>query len=937
MPKNQALKTEQMPPIPSLQGERRSVIPALKTNSSKFSPNNFFIPGWNGESLTSKAALSVQKTTLKLINDAKEQFATLHGRNKSMKLAIYNEFLAYINHIGENCHELDNYSSFWANIYDSESQYSEILNKFKEVYCYRGVVTYLLKVRFFVLLSNAIGNKAGGNDLLNPNSSIGKIFKTASSTQLNCESLRSNQYSWYRPSALLENEMSQLADNLNSLSITEMMKCCHSVQKDEKQFTSHSLSHKAYGLLNNLLMIHFPEWIANKNLPPELPIRRFPKVLNTKFVGQNLKAIGQSHWLAQETNMSQMWKEILCPDFIEDDFTFGHFAKIKHELEFLSFMVYMSQAQGYHPVHIICSTMKEKYLKRNIDEAGQMSMFGQAEEAAKELIYDRVMLNITTFPKKNPHHYLLSKINSLHSSLSKDGFAFVFSNQKLFVPSQSEKVEQLLNIFKIEAQFNFEGLKGKGEIPNYLYIFTKRPSTKVTKELYTNFSKLQKESCLNFKWDGNLTMFSKFQKLVTETENFFQSKNAQTTPIYQSEIEENLTFEFHQDAILEGKLLSSQSSDSSQVTHPKFFRNLTKSSVPMDQFFVIDNINENESNTNKRQSLTSDLLGITYRNEDKYPLVLIVDYSNEADIKLELASMETYKAKLEQYGIAYYQYFGLIPKRTDININIFREFFNTSIGKQIVQISLNGGLTKMKSKLKALLIPKFFLFTNEMPKHLEVALDYFQSSKESFLASHPEELRRKFETAQSMIKGLAAKYPWQVMCELSQFKHQLEQSLLDIESKENEGASIDKESAKFNNPLIIENLLKVETYDIYPKNEEIFISTPIKDPALIHSALTECRLSSQDDNHSLELISNGEVIVALYSELNLLKFIKFIVSSTQGSPISDLLQNLSVPAAKDINNVLDTFELMNEVLRDQLTKVHQLIQQQLAFEINRDC
>jgi len=931
-PKRKAVEAEQMPPLPTFEGERRAMFPAINKNLSSFTPQEFFVPGWSGESLTSKSALSVEKSLVKLLNDAQEQFSTFHGRNKSMKLAIYNEFLAFINHMGVNCHEIDGFASFWQHLADADSQYAELLEQFRNVYCYRGVVTYLLKVRFFVLLANSIGMTPGGYDLLNPNSSIGKIFKAGSSTQLNCESLRSNQYSWYRPSAKLENEMGQLADSLSSISITEMIKCCQTGQEtEEEQSLSHSLSHKTYGLLINLLMIRFPQWISKKDSLPDLPIRTFPKVLNTKFLGQDLKALSHSHWLAQEKNMTQSWNEILCPDFIEDDFTHGHFAKIKHELEFLSFMVYMSQAQGYHPVHLICSTMKEKYLKTSIDEAGQMSIFEQCDSTSKNLIYDRVMLNLNTFPKKNPHHFLLNKIYSLYDSLSADGYAYVFSNQKLFVPSQSEKVEQLLNSFKVEARFNLEGLKGKGEIPNYLYIFSKRSTAKKAKKMVSNFNKLQKESCLNFKWDGNLTMFNKFEKLVVETENFFASKSAQTTPIFQSEIDEDLSFEFHQDAILEGKLLSSQTADSSQLTHPKFFRNLTKSSVPMNQFFVIENLNDSSTNSQKRQALTSDLLGITFRKEDQYPLVLIVDYTNEADIRLELASMETYKAKVEQYGIAYYQYFGLIPKRTDININIFREFFNTSIGKQIIQLSLNGGLTKMKSKLKALLIPKFFLFTNEMPKHLEVALEYFNFKKDDIINSHPLELKKKCEDARSMIRPLAGKYPWQVMCVLSQFKYELEQSLLDIE-----GSNQSSEKINFNNPLIVENLIKPETFDIYPKNEDIFISTPITDPSLIHSPLTECRLVSDEENHSLELISNGEVIVALYSDLNLLSFIKFILNSTYGSQISELLQNLSVPSAKDVTNVLETFRHMGEALHEQLTQIHQLIQFVLASEINRD-
>ena len=161
--------------------------------------------------------------------------------------------------------------------------------------------------------------------------------------------------------------------------------------------------------------------------------------------------------------------------------------------------------------------------------------------------------------------------------LKKDGMIFVFSNQKLFVPSHSDRVEQLLRDFKLEACFNLEELKGKGEIAHFIYVLTKRGAAPGISKHFFEVNKKVKESCLSFEFKGILSRFNKFNKLVEELQHFTRHKNAVTTPIYLNEIERDLSFEFHQDAIIEGKLVSSVSTkENGHLPHPSFFKNLTK-------------------------------------------------------------------------------------------------------------------------------------------------------------------------------------------------------------------------------------------------------------------------------------------------------------------------------------------------------------------------
>ena len=116
---------------------------------------------------------------------------------------------------------------------------------------------------------------------------------------------------------------------------------------------------------------------------------------------------------------------------------------------------------------------------------------------------------------------------------------------------------------KLEANFNFDNLKGKGEVPSYIYIFSKRnvppmPFGSHVGELgsfgLNNLNlKLQKESCLSFRSIGQLVQFKEFSKLFKELKDFLNKKSPHSTPIYQQDVTEKLIFQFHQDAILEGK------------------------------------------------------------------------------------------------------------------------------------------------------------------------------------------------------------------------------------------------------------------------------------------------------------------------------------------------------------------------------------------------
>ena len=483
------------------------------------------------------------------------------------------------------------------------------------------------------------------------------------------------------------------------------------------------------------------------------------------------------------------------------------------ELQYLTFLVKFAKHHNYPVKAFLCSVMKSKYNATETDVNGQISLFSKSNDLKKPLSYGRLVLSLTDLPKKNPHHYLIQNILNHTSSLSPQGYLYVLTNQQIFVPSRSQKVAQLLNKgLKIVAFFNFGELIGKGEVPHYIYVLKKRktlPASKTSPIIPCDLSK--QDSCLSFRFTGKLSIFKKFETLVSELDAFFQKKHPHSTPLYGKQLENQLNFEFHRDAIIDGKLLSSISKDQHNITHPSFFKSLTKNCTPLENFFTIENINHEDNQDNK---FTSHFLGIDFKKNNVFSHVLIVDHRNPNFASLEIVTFEAYKGKRERYGIAFYQYFGLTPKIPNLNINLLREFFSTDLGTQIIQFSLSGGHTKIKSKLNALLIPEFFAHHDDFDARLRPRLEIFKLSPDHILSSHPDSLKEQIDQGLEILREHALISPWMGLSLINHFKFNLMQVIEKIGSG--------SYGTNYNNPLILRPLLALQTHPVYP-NEDIYL------------------------------------------------------------------------------------------------------------------
>jgi len=84
---------------------------ALKDGA--FNPTELLIPGWRGEGLFSKNTVKIKNLLLLLHQDVKAQFASGNNFNKSKKLAIYSDFLAFADRNSLLFDGIENYADFW--------------------------------------------------------------------------------------------------------------------------------------------------------------------------------------------------------------------------------------------------------------------------------------------------------------------------------------------------------------------------------------------------------------------------------------------------------------------------------------------------------------------------------------------------------------------------------------------------------------------------------------------------------------------------------------------------------------------------------------------------------------------------------------------------------------------------------------------------------
>lgn len=912
----------------------------VSADESSFDPKQFVVPGWSGDSIKSKAGHKLEKTLHLIISDAKTQFYSA-SFNKSLQKHVFNEFLKYAHEKSLDFSGIDTYQDLVFNMKSEKAKFHKDLKDFEFNFFKRVAIVYLLKTRFLSFLYESLEINIDNTALKNPNASFTKVFRKGSSSELNTIAFHVNHYSWFRPRIDLISGDLDIIEVFKETSLTEVYKIfkIQDLFTTEDNVFSHSLSHDSFGSFLINILTQIPEWIneeekKQQNLKNILG-NQAGNVLKTLFCGDNLESISLSHWLAQsKINLNQK-KYIICPDFCDAKTSSSQYIKICLELFFLTLLSKIALRSSKNPIKVICDTYKEKELK-NFDRHVQASFFEALAIDKKKSLYDRVVLNLTKFPKKNPHHFLMSQIYHRAEHIKEGGYLFVFSSQKLFLPSMSEKIEDLLVNFKVECSFTFEQLKGRGELSPYLYIISKRSQRETNRNALPSQllgmgdkeSRNQKHPCLSFRMSGKLEQFRMFKVLTSSLKLFLQSKSIDTTTIFQKELQGNLVLEFYQDAILDGRLINTSSRDTNKITHPSFTSNLLKSCYPIQHYFQIDPIDKVEENTNSKYS--SQLLGIKFTPEESYQWIMILDYRNKNVPKLEFIPSAHYQAKVNEYGKALCSYFGINPKIKDLNINLFRYFYKTNLGKQILGLALNEGLKKIKSRLNSLLVPKFFEEITYLPESLEKSLYLFRKSTKELCTIPGNELAEEFAQFQKMLIPLCQKYPWHTLGLLINFNHSLENAI--EESLNNTHC--------FENQGIIQKLIQAPSESIWPDNNEVYIEFNINGPSDINKELVS---TSKDkvkiDGKTLHVLllesHDSENIAKIYSTENIVKFLEFIMSKANSYPIAQVLQHTKVPSSSIIDKVIKEHDIQADSLLETKKYVSQLTTSIINTQLSR--
>ncbi len=875
--------------------------------SDRFSPIHCFVPGWKGDSLLSKSVVKFERLMSLVQIDVKNELFKTKDFPKTIKLGLYTEFLSYADTLGLHFEGLEELGRFWQQIDPEKLAEDQKLNLFIDLYANRVATITFLKLRFIASLLDRCGLDLTEKALLYPTSFLSQIFKKGSHSELECRALESNLYSWYRPHEGMKEVMRELLTVSKDLVISEITKQISfrtQVKQDQQKVYSHALSNVSFGLFLNSLQINYPKWL--EGIERKLPIpssSEDEKIISCKYSGDYLESLSLSHWLAQENNINFRWDEVLCPDFKGKEFVSGTFTKICNELQLLTFLSNKADHQGERPIEYICKIIGGHFKNRKNSAAKQGLLLDSNPFYTST--YDRVILNLSQFPKNNPQHYLITQILDQINFLKPNGYLFVLSSKKLFVPSLRERLEPILRELKTEAIFDLDNVKGKGELGSYIYVFRKKNKTESEKQL-----------CSYFRISADLQNFQQFSSITEHLRSFYISHLSEVPPMAHLDFADTFRVEFFQEAVVNGMLIHSASEDSSRITHPSYFKGLLANCVPLEMIFEIKSLHIHE-----KDIMNDNGLNLGLKSDISY--FLVVDFRRN-DVNLELHPMDTFRSIHSDYGETQCTYFQLIPKIPGLNPNILRNYFLTPVGKQVTNLTFTGGPNLVKGSLSKFLVPKFLTETELIPHHLISGFKTLEMTEEQLLEANPRDILKAYAHIDQITKDLFPRYACEVLSRFSNF----EQTLLSLIWKMDDLHIGQKVS--FNNSVVQTKLMSRPTMPLYPENENIYIEfVDVTNPSDIHLNLTDTALKITNESelklYSLELMHENKVIVRLHAEEPLIIFIQFLLTQAIDVSIAKILRAVHVPALNDIKLIIESTKEFKASYQELLRQVQNSI------------
>ncbi len=903
--------------FPAFVNRRRPVAAAPVESAvvAGFCPSTFLTPGWCGGSLSSRQAARFSRLLDTVRDDVRRRLVE-HEFNRSLKMEIYNEFLVFAGDRSLHCPGLDDLGGFWQALRAPAEQQPPELTTFLDLYCSRVAVIAVFKLRFIRVLASKAGVPAGTRAAQNPNHWLSQVFQAGTKKELKARVMESNVFSWYRPGAPLEAPLGEWMAENDGPTISELIKhVSPRVQDNMGRVFSHALSHINFGLFLNSLLINFPLWVETWDPSPASKFQTPDEleIISTKFSGDFLESLAHSHWLAQDNNKDMKWDQILCPDFKSREFEAGPFMKGLSELQFLTFLAEMAPLQGQEPVGFISKVMSGHYQNRkNARGRAHTGAFGGD---FLESTYDRVVLNLTQLPKNNPYHWLMGQIGAAATDLKPGGFLVALSGKSLFAPSQKERLQQLLENLELKAVFELEQLKGKGELGSWLYVFRRRSSPAPAEN---------REPLAWFRFSGDMGSFQNFEDITEAMRGFYLSHLGEMPTLWQQEWGGGCRLEFFQDALVDGHLIHSAHEDQSRVTHPRFFKGLLSSCVPLDSVFDLRQMDPEEWNGPATLGL-----GLGGRREGA--TFLVVDFRNADGVRAELFPADTFRSVYYDRGGALCHYFLVAPRQQGMDPNVLRRYFASAVGRQLLGLTFGGG-TKVKGQLGKMLVPKWFLRGEFLPEPLRPALDLFRWDRERLTATHPEELRERFSQFRHLAPQLFPRYACDVLGALAGFERVLE-GLVAQMSDPRVGTQVN-----FMNPVIQKPLSALPTAPLFPRHADVyaeFVPGTSQEHMEAPVGKVELRGQIEGDNRTwfLEVFADGKPRLRLHSDEEMLVFAQFLFQSAGNAPLGKVLRALRLPPLADLKAILGHTLQQRQVFEALLKEVGEFFDESFRQQI----
>ncbi|MDH4467418.1 MAG: hypothetical protein QE271_05115 [Bacteriovoracaceae bacterium] len=885
----------------SLRRQAKSKSPSPSTselNPPSFDATQFFIAGWQGDSLASKHFFKAKKNFEE--GAFKIKLKLLKEKNYPLKIfqSFYQEFFYFhkVNYPEIEESEIISEAEFIQNFkFKIDDQFNSISAFFGD-FSQKILALHWMKLRFIKKVIPSESFIFNEKELLTPHSLLWKLFPVGSGNELKSKLFHADQYSWIRLDEELLGHVKELYSLSNELSFAEIFKIITLNEPKAKTF-SHSMSSKSLGLMINSLIINLSNWleISDQQISTKKVESNGIKLKNTLFLGDYLLELSLSHWLAQENNAHFKWEDIIIP-YLQDKSTSqvgpsSTFYQKINEAQFLSFFADISPLYSQQKTKFLKEVINRSHssLYEDTTQVIQGSLLQEFQEGSE--IHECVVMSLTNVPKNNGHFHLISGIQQSATKLKLHGQLIVLTSQNLFVPSQGERVQGLLKKMKLVGSINMESLQGRGEVPSFIYVF---------KKLESDSNELERQAFSHFRLSGELKTFSQYSHFPEEITHFFK-RNWQNPPsLYHMNLPGGLELDFHTEVIVNGQLISPGNSNHlPNVAHPNFFKNMTLNCLPLSYFYEVSSV-ENEklkqgivSTFQQEKQISFESLAQDFTS---YGQALIIDFRNSQEIKLEIIHPETLVSKAYEYGVAQCFYFLLRPKVKNLNPNIFKNYFDSPLGRQIIQISFQGPFHQLKSKIVTLLIPKIFAGQDRLPASVVMKVDQIIQEAGTSWKLQIAAIEKGMQELKEEIEHLSPHAITTLVGMLSSLKVQVINLFSEWKNTKNVINMINFDSLDTQ-----KKLSKCKSIGIYPGHPEVnveFLGNLQSAPNAVYVS------------HQLEISGQGKAKITLYSHLGptvviqssleIMGLITKILSHLKGRTVEQILLGLKVPLTQDL-------------------------------------